>query len=66
MSRDPLVPRGDALRHAVVWLAEHGAWTPALIEAASKQFDLGPADEEFLLNEYRRVHAQAAHAPFAK
>jgi hypothetical protein len=58
MTLAPLVPRGDALRHAVAWLAAHGAWTPALVEEACRQFDLGPADEEFLLGECRRMRAQ--------
>ena len=56
----PIVSHGDALRHAITWLAEHGAWTPALIEEACRQFDLAPADEEFLLNEYRRVRGRDA------
>ena len=58
MSLRPLVPQGDALRHAVAWLAEHESWTPQLIEEACQRFDLTPADEEFLLAEYRRLHAQ--------
>jgi hypothetical protein len=54
MSLPPLVPKGDALRHAVAWLAEHG-WTPSLVEEAARRFDLTPADEEFLLAESRRA-----------
>ena len=50
----PIVPRGDALRRAVVWLAEQGPWTPALIEQACQRFDVPPADEEFLLREFHR------------
>jgi hypothetical protein len=50
----PLVPKGEALRHAIVWLAEHGVWTPQLVEEACQRFDIDPADEEFLLRELRR------------
>jgi hypothetical protein len=50
----PIVPKGDALRHAVAWLAEQGAWTPSLIEQACERFDVSPADEEFLLREFSR------------
>jgi hypothetical protein len=51
----PIVPKGDALRHAVAWLAEQGAWTPSLIEQACERFDVSPADEEFLLREFFRL-----------
>jgi hypothetical protein len=59
MSLAPIVPKGDALRHAVAWLAEHGEWTPALVEEACRRFDLAPVDEEFLINECRRTQADA-------
>jgi hypothetical protein len=58
MSLLPTVPKGEALRRAVTWLAEQGVSTPHLIEEACQRFDLGPADEEFLLREFRRVHDQ--------
>jgi hypothetical protein len=50
----PIVPKGDALRRAVAWLAEQEAWTPPLIEQACQRFDVSPEDEEFLLREFRR------------
>lgn len=56
MTIRPLVPPGEALRHAIAWLAEQGPWTPQLIEEACQRFDMSPADEEFLLREYRRLH----------
>ena len=55
----PIVPRGEALRRAVAWLAEHDTWTPRLVEEACQRFDLGPADEDFLLQELRRFHPPA-------
>jgi hypothetical protein len=61
MSLPPLVPKGDPLRHAVAWLAEHG-WTLPLIEEAARLFDLAPADEEFLLRECRRMRAERGSA----
>jgi hypothetical protein len=54
MTVPPIVPTGDALRRAVAWLSEHGQWTPELIEQACQRFDVTPADEEFLLREFRR------------
>jgi len=54
----PLVPHGEALRHAIAWLAEQGSWSLPLIEEACQRFDMSPADEEFLLAEYRRVHEE--------
>jgi hypothetical protein len=50
----PIVPKGDALRRAVAWLAEQETWTPSLIEQACQRFDVSPEDEEFLLREFRR------------
>jgi hypothetical protein len=60
MSNSTLAPKGDALRHAVAWLAEQGNWTPSLIEQACQRFDVSPADEEFLLQELARRQAQRA------
>jgi hypothetical protein len=54
----PVVPQGDALRQAIAWLALQGRWTLPLIEEACQRFDMSPADEEFLLAEYRRTHAE--------
>jgi hypothetical protein len=56
MTISPIVPKGEALRRAVAWLAHRGPWTPELIEQASQQFDLSPTDEEFLLQECRKFH----------
>ncbi len=49
----PIVPRGDALRRAVAWLAEQERWSASLIGEACRLFDVSPADEEFLLREFR-------------
>jgi hypothetical protein len=54
----PIVPKGEALRRAVAWLAEQGTWTADLIDQASQRFDLSPTEEEFLLQESRRFHQQ--------
>lgn len=49
MSLPPLVPHGEGLRRALIWLAEQGGWTAPLIEEACQRFDLSPAEEDFLL-----------------
>jgi hypothetical protein len=49
----PIVPRGDALRRAVAWLAEQETWTASLIEQACQRFDVSPEDEEFLLRQFQ-------------
>jgi hypothetical protein len=54
MSVPPLLPKSEALRRAVAWLAHQGPWTPELIEQASQRFDLSPVEEEFLLEASRR------------
>jgi len=58
MPLPPLLPKGEALRRAITWLAEQGSWTPELIEQASQRFDLSPTDEEFLLRESGRFHKE--------
>ena len=56
MSNPDVVPRGEDLRRAVAWLAEQGSWTLDRIEEACQRFDLSPADEEFLIREFRKLH----------
>jgi len=51
----PVVPEHEHLRRAVAWLARQGPWTAELIGEACQRFDLSPADEEFLLREWRRM-----------
>jgi hypothetical protein len=58
MSNPSLAPRGENLRRVLGWLADHGGWTMELLEEACRRFDLGPADEEFLIREFRRSQAQ--------
>ncbi len=54
MTLPPLVPAGESLRRAFAWLAEHGEWTGESVDEACRRFDVGPADEEFLLRELAR------------
>jgi hypothetical protein len=58
MSIPLVVPKGEDLRRAVAWLAAQRSWTLELVEEACERFDLSPADEEFLIREFRRLHAQ--------
>jgi hypothetical protein len=60
VSTGPVVPPHEGLRRAVAWLAQQDAWSLQAIEEACRRFDLGPGDEEFLLAEYRRLHAGGA------
>ena len=58
MSTTPIVPKGEALRHAVAWLAEQKEWSAERVEEACLRFDVSPADEEFLIAESRRLREQ--------
>ena len=59
-----LIPEGEALRHAVQWLAEQeGHCTLQTIEQASLRFDLTPRDEEFLLRQFVHHRGAASDAP---
>jgi len=52
MGKKGLLPEGEQLRRAVAWLAERHDLSLAAIEEACRQFDLSPADEEFLLRHF--------------
>ena len=47
-----LRPRHDSLRDAIRWLAGRETVTRSDIEAASVRFDLGPLEEDFLLQHF--------------
>jgi len=53
MTRENILPDGEALRRAVRWLAEQPRHDAACIQEAARRFDLAPADEEFLLAHFR-------------
>ena len=55
MSGSPLVPNRGDLKRAIAWLAEQGGWSFERIQEACQRFDLSPADEEFLIREFRRL-----------
>ncbi|MDG4550877.1 MAG: hypothetical protein P9F19_05100 [Candidatus Contendobacter sp.] len=59
----PLIPEGEALRHAFQWLTEQGHCTPRTVEQASLRFDLTPRDEEFLLRQFVHHRGAASDTP---
>jgi len=48
---DPVVPKGEALRRALAWIGDQGHCDLAVVEEASRRFDLTPLDEEFLIRQ---------------
>jgi hypothetical protein len=53
MSREGLLPHGENLRRAVDWIGHQPPpVTAAMIEEASRRYDLSAKDEEFLLREF--------------
>ena len=44
-----ILPHGESLRRALLWLSEQGRHDAAAIEEAARRFDLTPLEEEFLL-----------------
>ena len=52
MGHDTLLPHGEALRRAIRWLSDERRHDAAAIEEAARRFDLGPADEDFLLRHF--------------
>lgn len=53
LGREMLLPHGEALRRAIRWLSDERRHDAAAIEEAARRFDLGPADEDFLLQHLR-------------
>lgn len=53
MSEFPDNARSTALRRAIRWLSDQGVYDVSSIEQACRRFDLCPADEEFLLRQYK-------------
>jgi hypothetical protein len=48
-----LLPEHEGPRRAALWLATQTSWDAKIIaEEASRQFDLSPIDEEFLLQHF--------------
>jgi hypothetical protein len=50
---DALLPEGEGLRRAVAWLADQPCRDAAIVEEASRRFNLSPIDEQFLLDHFR-------------
>jgi len=55
MTSEKILPQGESLRRAVRWLGELGHHGAAAIEEAARRFDLTPAEEEFLLEQFREA-----------
>jgi len=53
VGRETLLPQGEALRRAIRWLSDERRHDATAIEEAARRFDLGPADEDFLLRHFR-------------
>ena len=50
MDSKPIIPHGEALRRAVIWLADQPERNAEIIEEAARRFDLSPTEEELLLH----------------
>ena len=59
LGRETLLPQGEALRRAIRWLSDERRHDAAAIEEAARRFDLGPADEDFLLRHFRANRAES-------
>ena len=50
-----ILPHGEMLRRAVLWISDMHTYDLKTIEEACVRFDLSPLDEEFLLRHF--LHA---------
>lgn len=61
MSRETIIPHGEALRRAVRWVGEQARHDLATIEEAARRFDLTPLEEQFLLELFRDHGPREGH-----
>jgi len=61
MSRDTLLPHGEALRRAVQWLGQARQHDAASVAEAARRFDLTPLEEQFLLEHFARQVSAAGN-----
>lgn len=60
MTHYQLINERERLRQAVQWLSDTGNHSARGVEEASRQFDLSPLDEDFLLRYFvQRAPAQS-------
>ena len=52
MTSKPIIPHGESLRRALVWLAHQPERDTETIEEAARRFDLSPMEEDFLMHEF--------------
>ncbi len=52
MASDGILPEGEGLRRATLWLNETEGYTLEGIEEASRRFDLSPEEEQFLIETF--------------
>lgn len=58
-----LLPKGEALRNAIRWLAAQSRHDAAAVEEAARRFDLSPLDEAFLLEHFVQRENPAPEEP---
>jgi len=54
-----LLPEGEMLRKAVLWISEMHTYDLSTIEEASERFNLSPLDEDFLMRHF--LHADESN-----
>ena len=52
MASDGILPKGEGLRRAVLWLSETEGQTIDAVEEAGRRFNLSPEEEQFLIETY--------------
>ena len=52
MTDENILPEGENLRRAVLWLNEQDAYSMDAIEAASRRFELTPRDQQYLVETF--------------
>lgn len=59
-SVESLLPEGEMLRKAVLWISEMHTYDLKTIEEASERYNLSPLDEEFLMRHFLHADEQVS------
>lgn len=52
MANDGILPKGERLRRAVLWLDQAEGYTFEAVEEASRRFNLSPEEEQYLIETF--------------
>lgn len=52
MANEGILPQGERLRSAVLWLNQAEGYTLEAVEEASRRYDLSPEEQQYLIETF--------------